>query len=158
MPVVFQEIEHDFSVMSWFLQMALAGLGPTVALGIVESKWLRFQDTPLEQVIEYLFLALAAAGTAWILSALLNESACEGSQVWTLPLALEVLAITLSILWNGFASVCYCFYVPGPDKGGAEASWCGMFLTFPAWSCCRYSVTMWGVSGSGAEREAEGSR
>ena len=73
---MFEEVEREYSFVSWLSQLALGYIGPILALGVVENL-LNVGDRPGLQVFEYCFLGVASFICALFLSAVARQTAKE---------------------------------------------------------------------------------
>jgi hypothetical protein len=138
---MFEELERDYSYLSWILQSLLAFFGPIILLMILASLLEPYGDTPTSLVLEYLFIAFAGFALALALAAIARSSPSEGRFVSVVPVSLVLLICVRQAASFGIRSLIPFFYVAGP--GSAEEGWVLMLLTFPTWGCCWYSAAMW---------------
>jgi len=144
----FQEVEDEFALVSWLLQLLCSYCGPTVALVILAGVLGKPHSEAWQAVIPYawqaviIYVAIAALAVIWALgiSAAVPGAAQEGSSVWALPAAVEIFFLIWALCWRGFYGARLMFYV-SPSEGG-EAGWGLGLLTLPTWGCCCYSAVM----------------
>src|SRR5713226_6982522 len=130
---MFQTVDSGPSFGSLFLQLFLAYFGPS-ALLIAFHVWLPAPDTPVWQMLDCVFLAVAGIALALLVTALARNSARVGIFVWILPAAIELWAAIDESLLFGISSLgSTLFYGQGED------SWVVVLLTYPTWGCCWYS-------------------
>jgi hypothetical protein len=134
-------LKEVLGMVSWAVQLLLAAAAPVIALVALEIA-LNTQDTLAPQLFGYVFLAVAGTGLAFAVSALNHGWVEVGVWVWTLPTIMEIWAIiSAGYSTGGLTAVGHLFLVPGP--GGGEEGLGAVFITFPTWSCCWYSVALW---------------
>lgn len=135
-----QEVERDFSFVSWIAQLVIVYLFPVITLSLF-SHWLTFRNLILDQIISFLFIGTVGYGLAQPASAMAWGPAKEGRWIWVLPVSIEIAVGASALLSEGFLATWHgLFFVPGPGQG--EGSWAIVLLTLPTWGCCCYSATM----------------
>jgi len=82
-------LEEILCIVSWAVQLLLASVAPLGALIALDSA-LNTQDTPVNQLLGYVFLALLGAGLGLVVSVLIPASLRLGVWVWTMPVIIEV--------------------------------------------------------------------
>jgi hypothetical protein len=133
---MFQTVDSGPSFGSLLLQLFLAYFGPMAVL-MAFHVWLRGRETPVSQILDYVFLAAAGIALALLVTALARNSTRLGIFVWILPAAIELWAAIDESLLFGISSLgSTLFYGQGED------GWVVMALTLPTWSCCWYSAAM----------------
>jgi hypothetical protein len=100
--------------------------------------WRSTPETPVSQILDYVFLAAAGIALALFVTALARNSTRVGIFVWILPVAIELYAAIAESFSFGIASLGSTLLY-----GKGEDGWAVMFLTFPTWGCCWYSAAMW---------------
>jgi hypothetical protein len=130
----------EFSILSCGIQTLVAYCAP-ITLLVWLSGLVGGQDTPLEQVLSYVFVGAAAFALALAFSAFSMDLAREGRLAWVLPAILFATVVIWQVASQGVQSPWReFFFVPGPGHG--EEGWVIFILTLPTWSCCCYSTAM----------------
>jgi len=136
-----QETSDEFSIASWLVQSAVGFFGPLVILAIAEAG-LSISDSMVWQMLSYAFLGFVAAAIALLVGRLAGGCIQEGIWIWLLPSFLEIAAAVWSALSEGLGATWRgLFFIASPGPG--EESLGVVLLTWPVWSCCCYSGTMW---------------
>src|SRR5450432_2781071 len=97
---MFEQVDRELSFGSWTLQLVVAFCGPIILLVILDT-WLDVQDTLLSQILSYVGLGIAGFVLALLISAISPQSRREGTLIWMLPTALEVVATIWQLVSRG---------------------------------------------------------
>jgi len=131
---------QEFSLLSYGTQSLVAYCIPIGLLLGLEGLT-KPQDTLKAQGLEYIFLAVLAAGLALAVSSFSIGSAREGRFVWVIPAILMAIFLTWQVVSEGAGSVWHSVFISQPGHG--EDAWISVVLTLPTWSCGWYAAVMW---------------
>ena len=131
---MFNPVEAESpSFVRWLVQLFGAALIPLVVLLFAVSKISTDRFALDYLIIAATSCALAVGAYHWSPAFVL-----EGTRVWILPTCVE-LTFALVALKGGIGLIDLIYVAPGQGERG----WGILFLTWPTFGCCVYSMTMW---------------
>jgi hypothetical protein len=115
---MFQTVDSGPSFGSLLLQLFLAYFGPTALLMAFYVRFSRnTPETPVSQILDYVFLAAAGIALALFVTAFVRNSTKVGIFVWILPVAIELYAAISESFSFGIASLAVTMIAaPSPDS------------------------------------------